>query len=90
MDGSSGFQAQKVGRYAAELEDALVGMELDVQLVLWDERLSTEQAEQALIDGGQRWQERKGWIDAAAAAIILQGYLDRNDGLTLDAQGGNR
>jgi putative Holliday junction resolvase len=88
MDGSSGFQAQRVEHYAAELKDALVEMDLCVQLVMWDERLTTEQAEQALIDGGHRWQERKGRIDAVAAAIILQSYLDRNGDPTLGVQGG--
>jgi putative Holliday junction resolvase len=87
MDGSKGFQAQKVERYASGLKDALVEMDLEVQLVFWDERLTTDQAERALTDAGHNWQERKGKVDAVAAAIILQGYLDRHGNLTLDTQG---
>ena len=87
MDGSKGFQAQKAERYAAALKEALVEMDLDVQMVFWDERLTTEQAERALADVGHNWQERKGRVDAVAAAFILQGYLDRNGSLTLDVRG---
>jgi putative Holliday junction resolvase len=74
MDGSRGFQAQKVERYARLLKGALLEMGLAVDLVLWDERLTTEQAEQILTDIGRRRHER---VDAVAAAAILQSYLDQ-------------
>ena len=74
MDGSRGFQAQKTERYAQRLKSALLEMGLVVELVLWDERLTTEQAEQAMIDVGHSRHER---VDAVAAAVILQSYLDQ-------------
>jgi putative Holliday junction resolvase len=73
MDGSEGFAAQRVVRYAQRLVAALAEMGLEVQLVFWDERLSTVEAERMLRAGSGKG--RTG-IDAAAAAVILQGYLD--------------
>lgn len=75
MDGSEGFAAQRVTRYAQRLVAALAEMGLEVQLVFWDERLSTVEAERRLQAGGGKG--RVG-IDAAAAAVILQSYLDHN------------
>mgnify|MGYP001114765227 CR=1 FL=1 len=73
MDGSEGFAAQRVMRYALRLVAALAEMGLGVRLVFWDERLSTVEAQERL--GASRAKGRTG-IDAAAAAVILQGYLD--------------
>lgn len=82
MDGSKGFQAQKVERFAAELREGLREMGLDAKVVLWDERLSTEEARRAMIDTGQTVEERRYRVDQVAAAIILQSYLDqRAEGL---------
>jgi len=75
MDGSEGFAAQRVARYAQRLVAALQEMGVEVRLVFWDERLSTVEAEQRLQAGGSK--SRTG-IDAAAAAVILQSYLDHN------------
>ena len=75
MDGSEGFAAQRVARYAQRLVAALAEMGLEVRLVFWDERLSTVEAEQRLQAGGAKSRTS---IDAAAAAVILQGYLDHN------------
>ena len=73
MDGSEGFAAQRVVRYAERMAAALAEMGLKVCLVFWDERLSTVEAEHKLRAG--RAKGRTG-IDAAAAAVILQSYLD--------------
>ena len=70
MDGTVGFQAEKVMAFADKLREA----ELDV--VFQDERLSTVSAHQALIEGGMRRDDRKGVVDKVAAAVILQQYLD--------------
>ncbi len=43
---------------------------------LWDERLTTVEAERTLIENRVRREERKKYIDKVAAVIILQGYLD--------------
>ena len=70
MDGSEGFQAEKVKSFAQQLIKA--GLPLEFQ----DERLSTVSAHQALIEGGMQRDERKGTVDKVAAAVILQSYLD--------------
>jgi putative Holliday junction resolvase len=77
MDGSMGFQAQRIVRYAEQLRQVLAEMVLDVDLVFWDERLTTEQAEQILIASGRGRRDRQARVDAVAAAAILQSYLDR-------------
>ena len=70
MDGSEGFQAEKVKAFAEKLTEA--GLDVAFQ----DERLSTVSAHQALIEGGMRRDARKGAVDKVAAAVILQAYLD--------------
>ena len=69
MDGTAGSQAESVQGFVQELLAAV-----KVPVTLWDERLSTVQADQLLRSGGSR--KRKAEQDALAAAIILQGYLD--------------
>lgn len=73
MNGSEGFAVRRVVRYARRLVAALEEMGLGVNLVFWDERLSTVEAERMLRAGDGKGRTD---IDAAAAAVILQGYLD--------------
>ena len=47
-----------------------------VEVVLWDERLTTRQAEIPMLEAGMRYQKRKEVVDQMAAALILQSYLD--------------
>ena len=75
-DGSASPQAQRVERYATALHEALEDEGLALPLILWDERMSTQQAERAMIASGRRRRERRERIDAVAAAVILQDYLD--------------
>ena len=75
-DGSAGPQAQRVERYATALQEALEAEGLALPLILWDERMSTQQAEKAMIASGRKARERRQRIDAVAAAVILQDYLD--------------
>ncbi len=70
MDGSEGFQAQKVREFAAQLEKC--GLTVYYQ----DERLTTVTADQALLSSGMRREKRKGHVDKVAAAVILQTWLD--------------
>jgi putative holliday junction resolvase len=70
MDGTAGFQAQKV------LDFCNVLTKQGFQVVFQDERLSTVTAEDALIDGGVRREDRKHVVDKVAAAVILQTWLD--------------
>lgn len=70
LNGNVGPQAQRVDNYVAQLRAHLPG----IPIILWDERLSTAQAERLLREAGRRVQRER--IDAAAAAVILQSYLD--------------
>ena len=75
-DGSAGPQAQRIERYTAALVRALEAEGLDLPVVLWDERMSTQRAQEAMIAAGRKARDRRARIDAAAAAVILQDYLD--------------
>ncbi len=71
MDGSAGPAARRARRFARMLE-----RELGLKVELWDERLSTAEAERALIAAGERRARRREVRDGVAAALILQSYLD--------------
>lgn len=47
-----------------------------LEVILWDERLTTVAADRAMIEGGIRRENRKLYVDKLAAVFILQGYLD--------------
>lgn len=70
MDGTAGFQSEKVKAFCHQLEKA--GLNVFYQ----DERLTTVTATNALIEGNMHRQERKHNVDKVAAAVILQQYLD--------------
>ena len=72
MSGREGPQAAEVRAFVDE-----IAPEIGLPVQWWDERLTTAIAERSLIAGGARRDKRKQQIDAAAAAVILQGYLDR-------------
>ena len=65
-----GPQVQRVRRYANQLATSI-----GVPIEYWDERFSTVEAEERLAQASRK-KRAKGDIDSAAAAIILQGYLD--------------
>jgi putative Holliday junction resolvase len=71
MDGRERAGAQRARREAEQLA-AVVGVPLE----LHDERLSTVSAHAGLAASGRRSRERRGMVDAAAAAVILQSWLD--------------
>lgn len=75
MDGSAGPAARRARRFAAALR-----RELGLEVEEWDERLSTAEAERALIASDKRRARRREVRDAVAAALILQGYLDAQRG----------
>jgi putative Holliday junction resolvase len=68
-----------VGQQAVRVQDFLrkLAQSLGVPVLTSDERLSTVMATQGMIEAGASRGSRKGKIDAAAAALILQWYLDR-------------
>lgn len=72
MDGSDGPRAQSTRAFARALE-----MAMPRPLTYWDERLSTVAAERALLEADASRAKRGIVIDKVAAAIILQGALDR-------------
>lgn len=55
-----------------------------LDVVLWDERLTTMESERILMDAGVRREKRKAYIDKMAAAIILQSYMDAHPDRTND------
>ncbi len=72
MDGCVGQQAERVRDFLQKLSESL-----EVPIETWDERLSTVAASRRMIEGGAKKGSRKERIDAAAAALILQAYLDQ-------------
>ena len=71
MDGSYGPAAQKVQDFVEALQGTV-----GVPIKTWDERLTSAQANRLLIQGNVRRDKRKEKVDAMAAAILLQSYLD--------------
>lgn len=70
MDGSYGFQSEKVRTFA---EAVLQGFE--GEHAFYDERLTTVEAERVLCEAELDWRQRRKVIDKVAAVVILQGYL---------------
>ena len=71
MDGNEGPAALR----AREIAEAM-RREAGVPVVLWDERLTTVQAERTLVGAGVRRRKRRAVIDKLAATVMLQSYLD--------------
>jgi putative Holliday junction resolvase len=74
MDGSIGQRAEKSERFAELLRSLC-----DIEVVLWDERLTTKSAHHVLTDVGKFGKKRKKTVDAVAASLILEGYLGSID-----------
>jgi putative Holliday junction resolvase len=71
MNGTYGPAAQKAEAFAATLKTAIT-----VPILMRDERLTTLQANKMMIQGNVRRDKRKQNVDQAAAAVLLQSYLD--------------
>jgi putative holliday junction resolvase len=71
MDGTSGPAARRARAFAEALR-----RRVPIPVEEWDERLSTVEADRALIHAGVRRMERREVRDRVAAGFILQGYLD--------------
>lgn len=71
MDGTRGAQAEAVMTYAER-----IGRALDLPVVFWDERLTTIEATQRVRETGGRGKKSRRGLDAVAAAVILQDYMD--------------
>ncbi len=66
-----------------------VARRLGVEVALWDERLTTALAERTLIAAGVRRAQRRTRVDAVAATLILQSYLDAQPAPPASAGGGS-
>lgn len=71
MNNTLGERAEKTLEFKEMLE-----RRVGLPVVMWDERLTTVEAERTLIESSVRRENRKKVIDKIAAVIILQGYLD--------------
>lgn len=71
MDGTEGPRAQLYRDFAARVAQAT-----GLTPVLWDERRTTVDAHRILADAGKNAKKRKKTVDAVAASLILEGYLD--------------
>jgi putative Holliday junction resolvase len=67
-----------IGERAEKTMDLKVALErrTGLPVILWDERLTTVEAERTLMESGVRRENRKKYVDKIAAVFILQGYLD--------------
>lgn len=72
MNGISGERAEVTKKFAEDLKQRSA----DIEIVFWDERLTTVQAAGILNTTNTRGKNRKNVIDTVAACIILQSYLD--------------
>ena len=71
MDGSEGEKCETVKNFANKLLEFI-----DINIIFWDERLSTKAQERILIDKDLSRKKRKKVIDKLAASYFLQAFLD--------------
>ena len=71
MNNDIGDRAEKSMQFGE-----MIGRRTGLEVVMWDERLTTVEAERTLIENKVRREDRKKYIDKIAAVFILQGYLD--------------
>lgn len=76
MNGDNSENMAKIELFVDDLKKTMPTMDI----VYWDERLTTVMAEQVLMEGGVRREKRKQYIDKMAAILILQNYLDAHGG----------
>lgn len=71
MDGTIGLRGEICKAFAESLRE-----NLNLQVTLWDERLTTVAAQRTLLEADTSRKKRKKVVDKIAASFILQGYLD--------------
>lgn len=72
FDGTPSVQTQKTQKFVDELKSRT-----QIPVICEDERFTTQMAHETLISEGMRREKRKGYVDALAAANILDGYLSK-------------
>lgn len=75
MNGTEGVRVELTEEFQEKLE-----RRTGLPVVLWDERLTTVEADKIMMEAGVRRENRKEHVDKIAATLILQGYLDRRAG----------
>ena len=73
FDGTEALQTEKTRRFIEALKEQTA-----IPVVCEDERFTTQMAHEVLISEGMRREKRKNYVDALAAANILDGYLNKN------------
>lgn len=71
LSGAEGSAAERARVLGSEVAGAT-----GCEVVFFDERFTTVQAEAALLEGGMKRRKRRETVDKIAAAVMLQGYLD--------------
>lgn len=71
MDGSYGERAKETEKFAQKIKE-----KLDIEIIMWDERLTSSSAIRTLHSQGKKTGKNKKAVDRAAACHILQSYLD--------------
>lgn len=71
MNGTAGVRVARAEAFAALLRERV-----DVEVLLWDERLTSVDANRILSDAGKKRKKQKRLVDAVAASLILESYLD--------------
>jgi len=71
MSGEAGPQAEETERFVEALR-----LRTSVPVILWDERLSTLEADRRMQEAGVSGRKRRQRVDVAAAILVLQSYLD--------------
>ena len=71
LDGTEGPAATRAREIARRLQE-----KVGLRVHLWDERLTTAQAERTMVGGGVRRKKRRAVVDKIAATLLLQSYLD--------------
>lgn len=82
LDGTEGDVAADARVFAAE-----VGRRTGLPVELWDERFTTAAAERSMIAAGTRRADRRATIDAVAASLLLQSWLDNRERARRDEAG---
>lgn len=78
MNGTIGERGERTRQFAVLLRELV-----DLEIIFWDERLTTVSAHQVMNATNVRGKKRKNSVDQVAAAFILQAFLDHNRNLSI-------
>lgn len=84
LNGQEGIEAGRARAFAADLENYVT-----VPIDFMDERLTSVEADRLMLEAGYKREKRRANIDAAAAALILQAYLDSERNKRRSAESSN-